>query len=98
MKALENEEIFTRLAELPEWSYKDRKLYCQYTFKNFVEAFGFMTQVALEAEKLNHHPEWDNVYNKVSIQLITHDAGPAITELDIQLATAIKSIFEKFKD
>ncbi|NRA46826.1 MAG: 4a-hydroxytetrahydrobiopterin dehydratase [Oligoflexales bacterium] len=95
MKALENEEVFTRLADLPDWSYKDHKLYCQYTFKNFVEAFGFMAKVALEAEKLNHHPEWENVYNKVTIQLTTHDAGPAITELDFKLAHAISNHFKQ---
>lgn len=96
MKALENEEIFKRLADLPGWTYENSKLCCQCKFNNFVEAFGFMTKVALEAEKLEHHPEWDNVYNKVNIQLITHDAGPAVTELDFQLASAINVHYKKF--
>lgn len=63
------------------------------TFKNFAQAFGFMTQVALEAEKLDHHPDWTNTYNKVLIKLSTHDAG-GLTELDFKLAKKIDKIIE----
>ena len=62
-----------------------------YTFRNFVEAFGWMTRAALIAEKMNHHPEWSNVYNKVTVRLTTHDSG-GITELDISLATRINAL------
>ena len=58
----------------------------EYVFKNFSEAFGFMARVALQAEKLDHHPEWSNVYNKVSVTLATHDAG-GVTERDVALAS-----------
>ena len=58
----------------------------EYVFKNFSEAFGFMTRVALQAEKLDHHPEWSNVYNKVSVTLATHDAG-GVTQRDVDLAS-----------
>lgn len=62
-----------------------------YTFKNFVEAFGFMTRAALVAEKLNHHPEWSNIYRTVHVTLTTHDAG-GITELDVKLATRMDQL------
>lgn len=62
-----------------------------YTFKNFVEAFGFMTRTALVAEKLNHHPEWSNIYRTVHVTLTTHDAG-GITELDVKLATRMDAM------
>ncbi|MEC9291854.1 MAG: 4a-hydroxytetrahydrobiopterin dehydratase [Pseudomonadota bacterium] len=71
------------------WEYRDDAFYGAFKFKNFVEAFGFMSQVAIVAEKLNHHPEWDNVYNRVNIKLTTHDAGHKISELDIKLAKRI---------
>lgn len=61
-------------------------------FKNFSEAFAFMTRVAFIAEKMNHHPEWSNVYNKVSIHLSTHDAGNTVTEKDRKLAAAIDAL------
>jgi len=62
-----------------------------FVFKNFIQAFGFMTQIAIIAEKLNHHPEWYNVYKTVNVTLTTHDAG-GVTELDIQLATAMDEL------
>jgi 4a-hydroxytetrahydrobiopterin dehydratase len=78
------------LAKLPGWSEaKDRDAITrQFTFRNFNEAFGFMTRAALIAEKLDHHPEWFNVYNKVEVTLATHDAG-GVTERDIKLAQAM---------
>ncbi len=86
-------EIEQRLKDLPQWSLKSGKLHRDFQFKDFTSAFGFMTQIALFAEKLNHHPDWANVYNRLSIDLHTHDAG-GITELDFQLASQISSIFK----
>ena len=69
------------------WKQENNTLYKKFEFKNFSEAFAFMTRVAIEAEKVNHHPVWTNVYNKVEIWLSTHDAGDIITSKDHQLAT-----------
>ena len=74
------------------WTEKDNQLYRKFEFKNFVEAFTFMTGVAFEAEKMNHHPVWTNVYNKVEIWLSTHDAGDIVTEKDRKLSTRIDAI------
>ena len=83
--------IQQKLTELDEWSLNQRKLYRLFVFENFIEAFGFMSQVALMAETLGHHPEWYNVYNRVEIYLTTHDAG-GISELDFTLASRIDGI------
>jgi len=71
------------------WIEKENKLVKDFQFENFIEAFAFMTKVALVAEKMSHHPEWSNVYNKVSIKLSTHDAGDIVTDLDRELAGKI---------
>lgn len=71
------------------WIEKENKLVKDFQFENFIEAFAFMTKVALVAEKMSHHPEWSNVYNKVSIMLCTHDAGDIVTDLDKELAGKI---------
>ncbi len=71
------------------WEEKDNALYKKFTFKNFSQAFAFMTRVAFEAEKMDHHPLWKNVYNEVEIWLSTHDAGNVVTEKDRQLAKKI---------
>jgi 4a-hydroxytetrahydrobiopterin dehydratase len=71
------------------WEIKDGKLHKEFVFDNFIEAFGFMTRVAIIAEGMNHHPEWFNVYKKVLIDLTTHEAG-GISELDFQLASKIE--------
>lgn len=76
------------LASLPGWTTADGKLHRTYTFAGFTEAFGFMAMVALEAERLDHHPEWSNVWNTVRIALWTHDRG-GITDRDVALATAM---------
>lgn len=76
------------------WQEQDNTLTKDFTFKNFVEAFGFMTRVALEAEKMNHHPQWSNVYNQVSITLCTHDAGDVVTDKDRKLAEAIDTLID----
>ena len=77
--------LATRLAELDGWSVVDGKLHREFTFTDFVEAFGFMASAALCAERRNHHPEWFNVYNRVRVDLATHDVG-GITEYDLDLA------------
>jgi len=71
------------------WEEKENKLYKKFEFKNFSEAFAFMTRVAIEAEKMNHHPLWSNVWNRVEIWLSTHDAGDVVTSKDRQLAESI---------
>jgi 4a-hydroxytetrahydrobiopterin dehydratase len=71
------------------WEEKENKLYRKFEFKNFSEAFAFMTRVAIEAEKMNHHPLWSNVWNRVEIWLSTHDAGDVVTSKDRQLAESI---------
>jgi 4a-hydroxytetrahydrobiopterin dehydratase len=87
------EEVASELEKIPDWEIKDNKLHRQFKFKNFKTAFGFMTMVALEAEKLDHHPDWSNVYNTVTIALNTHDLG-GITELDFKLAKAISKLLQ----
>ena len=74
------------------WIEKDNTLYQKFVFKNFSEAFAFMTRVALEAEKMDHHPLWTNVWNIVEIWLNTHDAGDIVTEKDHQLAKKIDGL------
>lgn len=74
------------------WTEKDNKLTRSFTFDNFIAAFAFMTQVALLAEKMEHHPLWTNVYNKVDISLSTHDAGDIVTEKDRKLAAKIDKL------
>lgn len=74
------------------WEEKNNKLYRKFEFKDFSQAFGFMARVAIEAEKLNHHPEWKNVYNTVEFWLSTHDAGDVITAKDHQLSRKIDGL------
>lgn len=74
------------------WKEENNKLTRTFTFKDFTEAFGFMTKVAIEAEKMNHHPTWTNTWNKVSFELSTHDAGNRVTELDRKLASVIDKL------
>ena len=76
------------------WIEKDNSLYRKFEFKDFKAAFAFMNKVAAEAEKLNHHPLWTNMYNKVEIWLNTHDAGDIVTDKDVQLANAINSLLD----
>jgi 4a-hydroxytetrahydrobiopterin dehydratase len=74
------------------WEEKNNTLVRKFEFKTFSEAFAFMTRVALEAEKMDHHPDWSNVYNKVEIRLSTHDAGDIVTEKDRKLAKKIDAL------
>ena len=87
---LENEDRQAALAALDGWAECDDRdaISKTFTFKNFNQAFGFMTRTALLAEKMNHHPEWFNVYKTVEVTLTTHDAG-GVTELDVKLAKAM---------
>ena len=79
------------------WKEEDNQLKATFKFKDFVQAFAFMTEVAFVAEKQNHHPNWSNVYNTVEIHLNTHDAGGIVTDNDHQLAAAIDKIYSKFQ-
>ncbi|MEP1471746.1 MAG: 4a-hydroxytetrahydrobiopterin dehydratase [Halieaceae bacterium] len=88
---LDDKQIGAQLAELAGWSLLDDKLHRSLQFENFVAAWGFMNQVALLAEKMDHHPEWSNVYGKVDIYLTTHDAG-GISSRDFELATSINAL------
>jgi 4a-hydroxytetrahydrobiopterin dehydratase len=74
------------------WQEKNNALYRKFEFKDFSEAFAFMTRVALEAEKMDHHPDWSNAYNKVEISLSTHSAGDVVTEKDRKLAKKIDEL------
>ncbi len=76
------------------WKEEKNKLYKKFTFKNFNEAFAFMTSVALLSEKADHHPTWTNTWNSVEIWLTTHDAGNTVTQKDRHLADAIDSVFK----
>lgn len=76
------------------WQKENDTLYRKFVFVNFSEAFAFMTRVAIEAEKMNHHPEWKNVYNTVEIWLSTHDAGNVVTDKDRQLAKNIDGLLK----
>lgn len=84
---LTTEAIEAGLSDLPEWSLREGKLHRELLFEDFAGAFGFMAAMALVSESLAHHPEWHNVYNRVVIDLTTHDAG-GITELDFEWAVA----------
>ncbi|MGY5143084.1 MAG: 4a-hydroxytetrahydrobiopterin dehydratase [Candidatus Nitrosopumilus sp. bin_32a] len=84
-------DIDEHLKNLPGWSVVNEKLHKEFQFESFNQAFGFMTRAAMEIEKMNHHPEWFNVYNRISIELTTHDAG-GITKNDVNLAKILNSL------
>jgi len=88
-KKLTDPEISGKLATLKGWSIANGRLHKEFQFKSFVQAFGFMTSVALIAEGMNHHPEWFNVYNKVTIDLTTHDVG-GISNFDFEFASKVE--------
>lgn len=96
MKKLNEQEIQDSITKLDiAWKIKGEFLHREFIFKNFVEAFSFMTAVALLAEKAAHHPNWKNTYNKVTIDLSTHDAE-GLTAKDFDLAKAIDTIIKKY--
>jgi len=91
MMRLSQTDIDEELKSLPGWSVVNEKLHKEFQFDSFNQAFGFMTRAAMEIEKMNHHPEWFNVYNKITIELTTHDAG-GVTKNDINLAKILNSL------
>ncbi len=97
MKTLLKEEVANYLSlHLKNWTLIENSINRDLKFKTFVEAFSFMTAIALEAQKLNHHPDWSNSYNKVSVTLTTHTSN-GITQLDFDLANIIDKTYETFK-
>ncbi|MGI0088119.1 MAG: 4a-hydroxytetrahydrobiopterin dehydratase [Nitrosotalea sp.] len=88
---LTEEQIQKELGNLQGWSVVNGKLHKDFVFADFIEAFGFMSKAAIHIEKMNHHPEWFNVYNKIKVELVTHDAG-GITQNDINLARTLNSL------
>ena len=88
IQSLDESALAIALAKLPGWQLRDGKLHREFVFADFVAAFGFMTRAALVAERMDHHPEWFNVYKKVRVDLITHEAG-GISQRDIELAAAM---------
>ena len=95
LPVLSANELDIALQELKSWSIEQGKLHRQFQFPSFVKAFGFMTSVALVAETMGHHPEWCNVYNRISVDLTTHDAG-GITMNDIHLAHKMNELAESY--
>ena len=95
---MECKDVHKKFNKLEGWkeTADGRKAYCKlFKFEDFKQAFSFMTSIAMKAEQINHHPEWENVYNKVTITLTTHDKG-GITELDYDMALFAESCFKNF--
>lgn len=88
---LSERDLAQALESLDGWAIANGKLHKEYKFKSFVQAFGFMSSVALIAEKMNHHPEWSNLYNEVVIDLVTHDLG-GISSFDVEFAKQINGL------
>ncbi len=91
MEKLNDDQLDKELASVPGWDHYDDAIHTTFEFDNFMDAFSVMTRIALEAEKMEHHPDWHNVYNTLEITLSTHDAG-GLTEKDFKLARAIEHI------
>ncbi len=91
MKPFTELQILSRLKDLEGWEYEDNAIHATFEFDDFKDAFSVMTRIAFEVEKINHHPDWSNVYNTLQISLSTHDAG-GVTEKDFQLATIINGL------
>lgn len=94
MAKLTDAEVSAALAQLPGWTVERGKLHRSYKFPDFAHAFGFMATAAPLIERRNHHPEWANVYNRVTVHLTTHDAG-GITQKDVDLAALLEGIAKK---
>jgi len=92
MTKLSEHEIAAELGKLAGWSVVNGNLHCVFEFKDFSQAFGFMTRTALAAEKMDHHPDWSNTWNKVTVDLSTHSAG-GLTKNDFELAAKMQQIF-----
>ena len=93
MSRLSAEDIEKRLLNFPEWDYYDDAIHAEFEFENFKDCFSAMSRIAFECEALNHHPDWSNVYNVLTISLSTHSVK-GVTEKDFKLAQAIESIVE----
>jgi 4a-hydroxytetrahydrobiopterin dehydratase len=91
-KKLTEQEVEQQVTKLQGWKLANGKLNKTFEFDNFVQAFGFMTKVAMHAEKMDHHPEWFNVYNRITIDLVTHDVG-GLSNYDIKLAEIINKLY-----
>jgi 4a-hydroxytetrahydrobiopterin dehydratase len=94
MKRLTEADLAAAMPQLPAWTIHEGKLHRKYVFPDFAHAFGFMATAAPIIERMNHHPEWSNVYNRVTVDLSTHDAG-GITQKDVDLALALEGIAKK---
>lgn len=90
---LDKKELQTALNELSGWQIVDGKLHREFKFGSFAEAMGWMVSAAIYADKLDHHPEWANVYNRVSVDLVTHDLGNVISSWDVALAKQMDALF-----
>lgn len=91
---LTDSEIVAGLEKLPGWSLADGKLHRDYQFRDFVEAWGFLTSAAIRVQEMDHHPEWFNVYNKVRIDLVTHSVG-GVSALDLELAGKLEELAQR---
>lgn len=91
-RVLSQAEIETAVADLPGWSVKEGKLAKSFKFESFAAALGWMVAAGVEADKLDHHPDWSNSYNKVQVQLVTHDLDNQISTLDIDLARKMEKL------
>ena len=91
-RPLNADEIEAALADLPGWQVADGKLTKTYKFKSFAAAIGWMVSVAIYADKIDHHPEWSNVYNRVQVNLVTHDLGNTISTWEVDLARKMESL------
>jgi len=91
IQKLSEEHVKKEVGKLKGWSLQNGKLHREYKFRDFIEAFGFMSRVALTAQSLDHHPEWSNVWNRVTVDLSTHSIG-GISQLDFELATKIQEL------
>ncbi|MFD0836162.1 4a-hydroxytetrahydrobiopterin dehydratase [Mariniflexile aquimaris] len=97
MNKLSKDEIEKRLLNFPDWDYYDHAIHAEFEFDNFKDCFSAMSRIAFECEALNHHPDWSNVYNVLTISLTTHSAN-GVTEKDFKLAKAIEAIVEPEED
>ncbi len=86
------EEIAAALADLPGWSVENGRLHKQFKFQSFASALGWMVSAGVEADKMDHHPEWSNVYSRVTVDLVTHDLGNRISNLDLELAARMEKL------
>jgi 4a-hydroxytetrahydrobiopterin dehydratase len=93
MGKLTEQDIEAKLLRFPDWEYYDNAIHAEFEFENFKDCFSAMSRIAFECEALNHHPNWSNVYNVLTISLSTHDAG-GVTNKDFKLAEAIEFIVE----